>query len=162
MDDPIEYAIRYGGRCRECADSAIWGVCDTNGAPCDPAVFRAAINHALKAWTYGIAHGFTTNPLPDATQSARIAELESERDAAFAMSNCECGADEACRNLVAAEARATAAEERLKEATDAIRNLMGIYDTPLSRRRFPPDGFMKEALEIARAFLEKESADEPS
>lgn len=36
---------------------------------------------------------------------ARIAELEAERNAAFAMSKCECGADEACANLARMQAR---------------------------------------------------------
>jgi DNA repair exonuclease SbcCD ATPase subunit len=35
----------------------------------------------------------------------RIAELETERDAAFALSRCECGAEEACRNLVEKDKR---------------------------------------------------------
>lgn len=39
------------------------------------------------------------------------------------------------------------------ELREALQNLMGCYDTPLSRRRFPPDEFMKEALDIARALL---------
>lgn len=42
--------------------------------------------------------------------------------------------------------------ERLREA---LQNMMGVYDTPLSRRRFPPDDFMTEALVIARAALKE-------
>lgn len=42
---------------------------------------------------------------------------------------------------------------RVQELEDALKNLMGAYDTPLSRRRFPPDDFMKEALSIARDVL---------
>jgi hypothetical protein len=36
---------------------------------------------------------------------------------------------------------------------DALKNMMGAYDTPLSRRRFPPDEFMQAALESGRAAL---------
>lgn len=42
---------------------------------------------------------------------------------------------------------------RVQELEDALKNLMGAYDTPLSRRRFPPDDFMKESLSIARDVL---------
>lgn len=37
----------------------------------------------------------------------------------------------------------------------ALQNLMGVYDTPLSRRRFPQDDFMREALENARSVIRK-------
>lgn len=36
---------------------------------------------------------------------------------------------------------------------EALRNMMGAYDTPLARRRFPPDEFMKAALESGRDAL---------
>jgi len=39
---------------------------------------------------------------------------------------------------------------RLREA---LQNMIGVYDTPLSRRRFPQDDFMKEAIQTARAAL---------
>ena len=38
-------------------------------------------------------------------RDARISELECQRDAAFAMSHCECQAEEACANLVRKDAR---------------------------------------------------------
>ena len=60
----IDYAVRYGGRCRDCADTKVEGICDTKGLPCDPAITRAVLAHAFKAWTYGIKHGFTPNPSP--------------------------------------------------------------------------------------------------
>jgi hypothetical protein len=31
--------------------------------------------------------------------------------------------------------------------------MLGAYDTPVSRRRFPPDDFMKEATQSARDAL---------
>jgi hypothetical protein len=40
--------------------------------------------------------------------------------------------------------------DRLREA---LQNVLGVYDTPVSRRRFPQDEFMKEAIAIARAAL---------
>lgn len=47
----------------------------------------------------------------------------------------------------------TPAESRCEELADALQNVMGVYDTPLSRRRFPPDDFMNEALASARSAL---------
>jgi len=46
-------------------------------------------------------------------------------------------------------------EAVIRAYKDALKNLMGIYDTPLSRRRFPQDDFMKEALDTARALLKE-------
>jgi len=36
--------------------------------------------------------------------------------------------------------------EQIIMLKEALQNVMGIYNTPLSRRRFPPDEFMKECL----------------
>lgn len=60
--DPIDYAIQYGSGCRDCADARVRGVCDLNGTPCNTEMFRAAVKHAMKAWTYGIEHGYMDNP----------------------------------------------------------------------------------------------------
>lgn len=59
----INYALRYGGMCRDCADTRVPGICDTSGMPCDPSVCEKVIRHALGAWRYGIKHGFIANPL---------------------------------------------------------------------------------------------------
>lgn len=40
--------------------------------------------------------------------------MEKQRDAAFAMSRCECGVAEACRNLVEKDMKITELEEKLK------------------------------------------------
>lgn len=55
---------------------------------------------------------------------------------------------------------AEAMKREIADLREAIQNLMGCYDTPLSRRRFPPDDFMSEALSLARALLSKESAEQ--
>jgi len=60
MFDPIDYALHYGGRCRDCADAD--GVCPSSGIPCDPSEARKAAGHILKAWSYGIQHGYMENP----------------------------------------------------------------------------------------------------
>jgi hypothetical protein len=60
--DPIEYAMHYGPRCRDCADEN--GVCPSSGMPCDPSVARAVVGHVLKAWDYGIRNGYMDNPFP--------------------------------------------------------------------------------------------------
>jgi len=59
---PVEYAMHYGPRCRDCADA--FGTCPGNGTPCDPDAFKAVVEHTLKAWEYGIKHGFMDNPFP--------------------------------------------------------------------------------------------------
>lgn len=58
--DLIDYALQYGGRCRDCADAD--GVCPSSGMPCDPTEARKAASHVLKAWQYGTQHGFIDNP----------------------------------------------------------------------------------------------------
>lgn len=55
-------------------------------------------------------------------------------------------------------AKLEALQRENAELREALQNLMGCYDTPLSRRRFPPDDFMSEALSIARALLGGENA----
>ena len=49
--------------------------------------------------------------------------------------------------------RAEAAEAKVKRVREALQNVMGCYDTPLSRRRYPPDAFMTEAIDTARTTL---------
>jgi hypothetical protein len=64
--------------------------------------------------------------------------------------------DELGALLHAAEARARAPAQSSADPAvlrDALKNMMGAYDTPLSRRRFPPDEFMQAALESGRAAL---------
>lgn len=63
-----------------------------------------------------------------------LAALRAERDAAFTMSKCECGPDEACRNLVAASTHAETAEAevtRLTEDNEALRKALGVADEAL-------------------------------
>lgn len=63
-----DYVVRYGGRCRDCADED--GVCPSKGTPCDPTVERAVISKTISALKYGIDHGFIENPFAlDATPS---------------------------------------------------------------------------------------------
>lgn len=64
--EPIVYALHYGGRCRDCADAN--GVCPTSGMPCDTKEAAKAAQHCLKAWQYGIQHGFIDNPFAPAPQ----------------------------------------------------------------------------------------------
>lgn len=74
----IDYALRYGGMCRDCADTRVRGICDNSGMPCDPAVCRKVIAHALGAWHYGIKHGFVHNPLSARASSSRAETVEPE------------------------------------------------------------------------------------
>lgn len=59
--------------------------------------------------------GYNTDVLVSAADE--IERLRAERDAAFAMSRCECDTDEACTNLIAHLRRAEHAEEE----RDALR-----------------------------------------
>ncbi|QIG65992.1 hypothetical protein phiOC_p350 [Ochrobactrum phage vB_OspM_OC] len=59
MDELVHYILRYGGRCRDCADMD--GVCD-RGTPCDYIVHKSTIEWSLKAMEYGFKHKFVENP----------------------------------------------------------------------------------------------------
>lgn len=50
----VDYALQYGGRCRDCADEN--GVCPGSGLPCSGA--RKAVTHVVKALRYGLQHGY--------------------------------------------------------------------------------------------------------
>jgi hypothetical protein len=65
----IDYALRYGGMCRDCADARVHGICDNSGMPCDPRICEKVIRHALGAWRYGVKHGFIANPLAEPAHS---------------------------------------------------------------------------------------------
>lgn len=87
-----------------------------------------------------------------------IERLDAERDAAIGKRRvwvewCTRVLRHHRQMIKSAEARADNAEKRCAGLEEALQNMMGCYDTPLSRRRFPPDEFMKEAIETARAAL---------
>jgi len=52
--DTLDYVIRYGGRCRECADH--FGICPNSGLPC--AESGRAIKWVIDAINYGAGMGF--------------------------------------------------------------------------------------------------------
>lgn len=64
-EELVRYVLQYGGFCRECADSRVHGVCDHTGMPCNSDQCRAVIKHALRAWRYGVEHGFIKNPIQE-------------------------------------------------------------------------------------------------
>lgn len=53
-DEVLDYISRYGGMCRDCAD--VGPICPNSGLPCAGA--DKAIRHVIKAYNYGIEHGF--------------------------------------------------------------------------------------------------------
>lgn len=86
--------------------------------------------------------------------------LKAERDAAFAMSKCECGADEACRNLATAVARAQAAKQKLADAAKllepfaALCEWLGVSDWSMKRRTYAyvsPNADGSDAAQVALA-----------
>lgn len=63
-DTVIDYVLRYGGRCRDCADEN--GVCPSSGLPCSSA--RRAVEHVIDALAYGVRNGFLKgDPPPEPT-----------------------------------------------------------------------------------------------
>lgn len=79
--DPVDYALHYGARCRDCADSD--GVCPQDGTPCDPDIERAVVRRTLDAWRYGIANGYMDNPFGDLIDAVRAqARREALEEAA--------------------------------------------------------------------------------
>lgn len=68
--DPIDYALSYGPRCRDCADSD--GVCPHEGTPCDADVARSVVKRALDAWRHGLANGFIDDPLGRTIENIRV------------------------------------------------------------------------------------------
>lgn len=70
LKQTIDYIMRFGGRCRDCADED--GVCPADGTPCDPAAKKAVIEHTLKALEYGISHGFIVDPFTRPTGGSDV------------------------------------------------------------------------------------------
>lgn len=70
----VSYVLRYGGRCRDCADAD--GICPNTDMPCGFELKTAVIKHTLKALEYGISHGFIadpfTRPAPAATDTGLV------------------------------------------------------------------------------------------
>lgn len=50
----VDYVLRYGGRCRDCADEN--GICPGSGLPCGGQ--RKAVTHVVQALRYGLQHGY--------------------------------------------------------------------------------------------------------
>lgn len=73
----ISYIVRYGGRCRDCADTTIGPICDGTGLPCGDG--ERAIQHVLAALAYGVKNGFIArDDEPDLLSTARA---EARREA---------------------------------------------------------------------------------
>jgi|GEM_PF-5827712 len=84
LKQTIDYVMRYGGHCRDCADED--GICPRDGTPCEPAPKRAVIEHTLKALEYGMSRGFIQSPFtrPVApVEGLETLSLEMKRDYAF-------------------------------------------------------------------------------
>lgn len=57
-EEMVQYAKRYGGMCRDCADEN--GICPTDGIACGGK--ETAVRFAADAINYGIKNGFIANP----------------------------------------------------------------------------------------------------
>lgn len=73
--DVIDYVMRYGGKCRGCADEN--GVFPTSGLPCASDDARKAVAWVLDAVAYGLKHGY----LPAAPALPVEGVTEDVRDA---------------------------------------------------------------------------------
>jgi hypothetical protein len=90
----IDYALRYGGMCRDCADTRVRGICDNSGMPCDSEVCRKVITHALGAWRYGLKHGYlAASPVTEQAEVERLRKaLQRQADnMAFILNHAELG-----------------------------------------------------------------------
>ena len=56
LEAAVDYVLRYGGRCRDCADEA--GICPHSGLACDPDDAGKVIRYVLRAAEYGRANGY--------------------------------------------------------------------------------------------------------
>lgn len=85
-----------------------------------------------------------------------LSEALAERDAAFEMSKCECGTDEACRNLV--EARATGRREGMEErelcAIDLWNQLVVLSGYHITRPPTPDHEFVQVCNGDLRKMIE--------
>ena len=68
----VNYVLRYGGMCRNCADED--GVCPSSGLPCENA--DKAVEHVLSALNYGINHGYIKSPFTPTIPPSLIALSE--------------------------------------------------------------------------------------
>jgi hypothetical protein len=116
------------------------------------------------SWCYGpvmpTAHDqYVTEPLYVRTepQAARPVDLEAIAEIVQFERAAGSGHYDTAQKLLEyfVRCQAESASVREVELEEALKNLMGIYDTPVSRRRYPQDQFMKEALDIARAALSR-------
>lgn len=73
--DPIDYAVHYLSGCRGCADED--GICPTRKLPCDTELVRNTARHVFKAWSYGIANGFMSDPFAAGRDTLPSLELKS-------------------------------------------------------------------------------------
>lgn len=60
VEEAVDYALRYGGMCRQCADED--GICPNSGLPCEAPAAERVIRRILDAVGYGIAHGYIQSP----------------------------------------------------------------------------------------------------
>jgi hypothetical protein len=115
--DPVDYALHYGARCRECADED--GVCPHDGTPCDPDVVRAVVRHTLDAWRYGVANGYMGSPFEDLIEEARA---QARREAFEEAARLADGWVEAFGSREVQHISATKlATDAMKDVADAIR-----------------------------------------
>lgn len=70
--ETVDYVLRYGPRCRDCADEN--GVCPSSGLPCGNG--GKAVRHVIAALNYGLKHGFLRPDEPAAPANAERLALD--------------------------------------------------------------------------------------
>lgn len=72
----VDYVMRYGGRCRGCADEN--GVCPQSGLPCESHQARKAISWVIEAIRYGVTHGYIASPFALSPKQFELAVAKAE------------------------------------------------------------------------------------
>lgn len=127
-DHLVDYVLRHGGSCRDCADAD--GVCPTRGVPCDVDVERATVKHAVAAMRYGVQNGFLPNPFQDVVDAAREqARREALEEAARIADNWLAVFGEADPQYISAKQFAS---DAVKDVAQVIREVAAA-DAPTAR-----------------------------
>jgi hypothetical protein len=160
----VQYVLNYGGRCRDCADSAD-GLCPVTCLSCDQREAREAILHVLAAVRYGTEHGYiaAAPPAPQPEPAADLVEratrwlIEAGMSPRVAAHSAPDYAAFAEQQRAAEKARADAAEAELRRTDPNYTPLLDKYATDIQAYADRAEAAEKALAEIAEApFSSKE------
>lgn len=145
----VDYVLRFGSRCRDCADED--GVCPASGLPCEGA--RKAVEHVVGALNYGVEHGYITladagfkdaaSPPPPSVDRERVEKIAERCDAE-------------ARRLISAERAGEWEDERPGVLAAVRRAIASAKADAAAIRSLLAAGLREptaaEAMEVARAY----------